>query len=374
MSVIKEHIRALKPYVPPLEGRNPDKFSLLDFNERTIPVPSHITDALKAYLDSGLLQKYPAYGELQKEIAAYAGVLPEQCMFTNGSDQGIDLVVRCCCEKGTEVIIPSPTFAMYEQAAESEGLVIRRPNFDRVKGFPLDEVLSMVGPKTSLIVLSNPNNPTATAIPREAILKVARKAPSCAILVDECYYEFMAPEETVKDEIAALPNLFVCRTFSKTWGIPSLRLGYLLSAEANISALACVRGPYDVNQMACVALSAALKDPSYVWAFVEEVNKKAKPMLEAFLERRKIVFWPSSANFVFCYFQNPVELEKGLRGRGILVRPKKDANNLLGLRITIGTVAQMEAVIKALEELLDDDSPCVEPAAKQARQATTNNP
>jgi len=352
MSVIKEHIRTLKPYVPPLDGRDPAEHMLLDFNERTIPVPSHVTEGLKKWVDSGSVQKYPAYGDLQSKIATYAGVPVEQCMFTNGSDQGIDLVLRCCCEKGTEVIIPSPTFAMYEQAAQAEGLVIKSPKFDRIKGFPTEEVLRLVGPNTSCIVLCNPNNPTATAIPRDAIIKICKEASNCAILVDECYYEFMPPESTVAKECGNYPNLFVCRTFSKTWGIPSLRLGYLLSAKQNIDALCCVRGPYDVNQLAAVAMDVAMADQKYIWDFVDEVNKTAKPKFEEYLKNRSIVFWPSSANFIFCYFENPVELEKSLRARKILVRPKKDGEGTTGLRITVGTEAQMDKLMAALDDLL----------------------
>jgi histidinol-phosphate aminotransferase len=351
--VIKAHIRALTPYLPPLEGRNPDKFTLLDFNERTVPVPAAVTEALKDYIDKGGLQKYPAYGSLGAQIAEYSGVPEEQCMFTNGSDQGIDLAVRCCCEKGTEVIIPSPTFAMYEQAADAEGLTIVRPHFDRVKGFPLEAVLAAVTPKTSMIVLSNPNNPTGTIIPRDAIMEIAKKCPNIAILVDECYYEFLDAKETVKDEVAAHPNLLVTRTFSKTWGIPSLRLGYLISAPENIRALCCVRGPYDVNQLAAVAVEAALANRQYVWDYVEEINKRSKPKFEDFLRKRNIVFWPSVANFIFCYFDKPAELEVGIRSRGILVRPKKDADGVTGLRVTIGTDEQTDALIKVLEELLD---------------------
>mmetsp|Transcript_129181 Transcript_129181/g.414137 ORF Transcript_129181/g.414137 Transcript_129181/m.414137 type:complete len:364 (+) Transcript_129181:54-1145(+) len=360
MSVIKAHIRSLTPYLPPLDGRDPKKFILLDFNERTVPVPAHITDALKEYLDSGGLQRYPSYGRMNEQIAEYAGVRAEECMFTNGSDQGIDLVVRCCCEKGTEAIIPSPTFAMYEQAAESEGVSIRRPHFTKEKGFPVDEVIAMVGPKTSLIVISNPNNPTGTPVSRDAIVKIAQNAPHCAILVDECYYEFMGPGESVVADIATYPNIFLCRTFSKTWGMPSLRLGYLLSAEQNIKALCCVRGPYDINHLAGIALDAAMKDRQYVWDFVDEVNKRSKPLFEAFLKREGIEFWPTSANFIFCYFSDPVELEKSIRSRGILVRPKKDAEGTLGLRITFGSEAQMQKLIEVLEELLGG-----EPAAKR---------
>jgi histidinol-phosphate aminotransferase len=354
--VIKAHIKKLKPYVPPLEGRDPKKYVLLDFNERTVPVPQFLVDELKNWLDQGGLQKYPSYGELQANIAAYVGVKKEHCMFTNGSDQGIDLVIRCCCREGTEVIIPSPTFAMYEQAAESEGLIIRRPHFTREHGFPLKEVLGAVNEKTSLIVLSNPNNPTGTEIPRADIMEVVKKNPNVAVLVDECYFEFMDPSTTVVGEVAAHPNLFVCRTFSKTWGIPSLRLGYLISAEENINALTCVRGPYDINQISVVAVEKAMTNNQYVFDYVKELNERAKPAFEAYLNKKGIVFWPSSANFIFCYFKDPVGLEASLRERGILVRPKKDADNVLGLRVSIGTFEQMERLMKELDTLLPNSS------------------
>jgi len=351
-SVLKPHIRALTPYVPPLEGRDPSKYILLDFNERTVPVPNHVTDALKSYIDIHGLQRYPNYSDMQAKIAKYAGVRTEECMFTNGSDQGIDLIVRCCCEKGSEAIIPAPTFAMYDQAADSEGLVIKRPSFDRVKGFPTEEVLAAINEKTSIVVISNPNNPTGTPVLRKDILAIAKKAPHAAIMVDECYYEFMGPEESVSGDIAEHPNLFVVRTFSKTWGIPSLRLGYVLTAEDNIKALCCVRGPYDINQLAGVALRAALENPKYIWDFVEEVNKQSKPKFEEYLTKRGIPFWPTSANFIFCDFENPVELEKGIREKGVLVRPKKDAAGKMHLRITIGTVEQMDKLMAILDELL----------------------
>jgi len=241
---------------------------------------------------------------------------------------------------------------MYEQAALTEGLVIKRPWFTIDKGFPKDEVLAMVGPKTSMIVISNPNNPTATAIPRDVIIELAEKCPQVAIMVDECYYEFMSPDSTVKDVVGRLPNLFVCRTFSKTWGMPSLRLGYLISAKANVDALCAVRGPYDVNTLARVAIIAALKDSKYVFDYVKELNEVAKPKLEDFLRRHNITFWPCSANFIFCYFKEPRKTEAELRSRKILVRPKKDAKGVEGLRVTIGTTAQTERLISALDEIL----------------------
>jgi len=373
--VIKPHLQRLTPYLPPLDGRSANQHLLLDFNERTVPPPPHVTSAITAHVASGTTQQYPQYGDINERIAAYAGVPPSQCMFTNGSDQGIDLIVRCCCPGGTEAIVPAPTFAMYEQAAGAEDLVIKRPWFTREAGFPTAEVLAAVSPATSLIVLSNPNNPTGTAIPTADMVTIAEAAPHAAVLVDECYYEFMPPGSSMAAEVGRLRNLFVTRTFSKTWGLPSLRIGYILSAEENINALCCVRGrpratvarvcepshplawrqvrgPYDINQLAVVALRAALDDPQYVSDFVAEHNNKARPALEDFLAEAGVAFWPSAANYVFCYFPDPTATEKALRAEGILVRPKKDASGTLGLRVSIGTLAQTERLIATLRRFL----------------------
>merc|ERR1712070_928899 len=140
------------------------------------------------------------------------------------------------------------------------------------------------------------------------------------------------------------------------------------SCEANIRAVSSVRGPYDVNQLATVAVRAALANKDYMLQYVEEVNKQSKPKYESYLRSRGIDFWPSSSNYIFCYFDDPTPLEKGLRANNVLVRPKKDDKGVLGLRVTIGTVEQTDYLIAALDALL----PKVEvigslPAAKKQR-------
>ena len=105
-SVLKAHLQALAPYTPPLDGRSNKVHLLLDFNERTVAPPRHVSDAIPAYIAERGLQCYPAYGDLNERIAQYARVPPAQCMFTNGSDQGIDLVVRSCCPSGSEALAP----------------------------------------------------------------------------------------------------------------------------------------------------------------------------------------------------------------------------------------------------------------------------
>ena len=190
MSIFKAHIDAMSAYQPPLEGRDPKAYTLLDFNERTVDVPEHVKDALKAFIDSGRLHMYPAYGHLVERIADYAGVDAVQTMITNGSDQGIDLIIRSACQAGDEIIIPGPSFAMYRQCAQIENLRMVEPLYTRDGGYPLAEVLAAINDNTRAIVISNPNNPSGTLLDVQSILTIAASAPQAVILVDECYYEY----------------------------------------------------------------------------------------------------------------------------------------------------------------------------------------
>ncbi|MCL6268605.1 histidinol-phosphate aminotransferase family protein [Sansalvadorimonas sp. 2012CJ34-2] len=348
MSIFKAHLSQMGAYRPPLEGRSPQRHTLLDFNERTIPVSEHVVQALTDYIHSGSLQTYPHYGDITEQLANYCGVNPEQVMITNGSDQGIDLIIRASCSAGDEAIIPGPSFAMYTQCAKVENLHIIEPQYSRENGFPTQEVLAAITDKTRVIVISNPNNPSGTEVSREDILKIASAAPGCTVLVDECYFEYT--RATVSDALEQHRNILVTRTFSKTWGLPSIRFGYVLSAAENISALLNIRGPYDVNQLALVAARAALDHPEYTHSYVSEVMNKSKPMLEGWLKERNITFWPSSANYLWIFFKNPEDINKELIKENILVRPKADRDGNPGLRITIGTLAQTEKLISCLNK------------------------
>lgn len=349
MAVFKPHLYKLRAYTPPLEGRDPLSHLLLDFNERTLPLGEEVRKALVNYINGGRMQMYPSYGDITQRIAAYAGVDDEQVMITNGSDQGIELIFRASCERGDEAIIPSPSFAMYQQCAKIEGLKIREPQFSFEGGFPTDEVLACIAENTRIICIANPNNPSGTAVAREDIKRIAQAAPQTSILVDECYFEYA--KDTVCDLIDEFPNILVTRTFSKTWGIPSLRFGYLLASKENITALLSVRGPYDINQLAVVAARAALEHPQYTEEYVNEVMTQSKPLLERYLREKSIVFWPSSANYLWAFVPQALEVASYLEKKGILVRPKADDGGNIGLRITLGSQAHTERLITILDEL-----------------------
>lgn len=337
----------MKAYQPPLDGRDPLSHLLLDFNERTLPVSSAIENALVDYIRSGRLQMYPAYGNTVELIADYCHVPAEQLMITNGSDQGIDLIIRSACREGDEAIIPGPSFAMYAQCAGIENLVVIEPQYTKEGGFPTAEVVAAITEKTRIICIANPNNPSGTVVSRSDIVRIAKAAPNAAILVDECYFEYV--KETVSDLVSELPNLVITRTFSKTWGIPSLRLGYVISCSENILALLNVRGPYDINQLAVVAIRAALLCPEDTLRYVDEVMSRAKPLLEQFLTSKGVEYWPSGANFIWVFPKEPGPIYEALIQASILVRPKKDSGGRKGLRMSVGTVEQVRSLIDVLE-------------------------
>jgi len=183
MSIFKDHIDAMSAYLPPLEGRDPKQFTLLDFNERTIDVVEPVRQALHDLIEGGRLQMYPSYGDITQQIADYCGVLNEQVMITNGSDHGIDLIIRSACQAGDEIIIPGPSFAMYSQCAKIENLTILEPQYTLEGGYPIDEVIAAVSESTRVVVLSNPNNPSGTLVDPDDVVRVWWFSPTPTTLV-----------------------------------------------------------------------------------------------------------------------------------------------------------------------------------------------
>ena len=347
---MKNSIKKMGTYKPPLEGRSSQGFLLLDFNERTTQVSESVREALVDFIQSPRLQTYPEYGDIEQRLASYAKVSDEQVMVTSGSDQGIDIVFRAFCDSSSEVIIPSPSFAMFYQSAAVEGAEIISPAYTADYQYPLEEVLSSINENTKVIVVCNPNNPTGTVLNVDGVLKIAKAAPQAAILVDECYVEFSGV--SVCEYVGEFKNIFVTRTLSKTWGLPSLRFGYLVSDEENIENLKKVRGPYDVSTISVVAARAALENPEYMESYVDEVLNVSKPMLEDFLSSRGIEYWPSAANFILCYPPDGDKLVEDLKEEGILVRPRTGPGIEGSVRISLGTKEQTQRLISVLNETL----------------------
>jgi histidinol-phosphate aminotransferase len=338
---------AMQPYSPPTGGRS-GKLRL-DFNENTVGCSPRVIEAIRQGVGPETFAIYPEYGDAKAAIARYFRVEPEQFVFTNGTDEAIQVFINTYVDDRQEVVTLKPSYAMYRFYAEVAGAKVTEIPYPLPEmEFPLDAVLNAITPETRAVLLANPNNPTGTAVSLEGIARILRKARKAAVLIDEAYYEFSGI--TALPEIAHTPNLFVCRTFSKVFGMAAMRLGCLFSHAANIQYLHKAQSPYSVNMLAVMAAQAAVEDTGYVQSYVVEALA-ARELLSIGLERLGIRYVPSSANFVLGRFgARAIEVRDALRDKGILVRDRSyEAPGCV--RITVGTREQTRQLLAALEEV-----------------------
>jgi histidinol-phosphate aminotransferase len=337
----------MAPYSPPTAARA-GKLRL-DFNENTVGCSPRVVAALRDGLDAGRLSVYPEYGEAKEAVARFFHVEPAEFLFTNGTDEAIQVFVNTYVDDNQEVLLLRPSYAMYRFYAEVAGARIREVEYPMPgMEFPLQQVLDAITAETRAVILANPNNPTGTGISLLAIERILRRASRAAVLVDEAYYEFSGV--TALSEIARVPNLYVTRTFSKVFGMAAMRLGCLFSHPANIAYLHKAQSPYSVNSLAVEAARAAVRDTEYVESYVAEALA-ARELLCLGLEKLGIGYVPSSANFVLGQFgKRAAAVTAALRGRAILVRDRSyEAAGCV--RITVGTREQTRQLLDALGEV-----------------------
>lgn len=340
-------VAAMAPYSPPTAGRN-GKLRL-DFNENTVGCSPRVIEAIKANVDAAALAVYPEYGEAKQAVADYFRVAPDQMLFTNGTDEAIQVVVNTYVDDGQEVVLLRPSYAMYRFYSEVAGAKIVEIDYPRPgMEFPLQAVLDAITPETRAVLLANPNNPTGTGVGILGIERILHRAKKAVVLVDEAYYEFSGV--TAITEIDRVPNLIVCRTFSKVFGMAAMRLGCLFSHPANIAYMHKAQSPYSVNSVAVIAAQAAVADHQYVETYVAEVLA-ARELLCVGLEKLGIAYVPSSGNFVLGHFgKRAIEVRDALRNQAILVRDRSyEAPGCV--RITVGTREQTRALLAALEDI-----------------------
>ena len=334
-------------YSPPTAGRA-EKLRL-DFNENTVGCSPRVIDALRQLVGAGTLAVYPEYGEPKEAIARYFRVAPDQFIFTNGTDEAIQVFINTYVDDGQEVVLLKPSYAMYRFYAEVAGAKLREVEYPWPgMEFPLQALLDVITAETRAVILANPNNPTGTGVGLLGIERLLHRARKAAVLVDEAYYEFSGV--TALTEIERVPNLFVSRTFSKVFGMAAMRLGCLFSHPANIEFLHKAQSPYSVNTLAVLAAQVAVTDASYIENYVAEVLA-ARELLCVGLEKLGIRYVPSSANFVLANLgARAIEVRDALRGQGILVRDRSyEAPGCV--RMTVGTREQTRRLLGALEEL-----------------------
>ena len=343
-------VERLKKYRPPLEGRGGKM--RLDFNENTVGCAPEVARALRAAINSEMLTRYPEYAEARRRLAKFFGVAPEEMLLANGTDDAINLICDAFVEPGDVLVVPAPTFPVYEFFHNVAGGKALRVRYDENFTLPVDDVLAAAKRGARWLALANPNNPTGTTVPQRDLKKLLRSAPSTLVLVDEAYYDFCG--ETVLPWIRKYPNLIVTRTFSKAFGLAALRMGLIFAQKQTIDALHRAQNPFVVNSLALLAACVAIRHTGYVRRYVKEALRN-RHIICRWLEWKGLAYVPSKANFVLTRVgERAPEIARRLRAQGILVRDWSYDPKLKGyLRFTIGSKAQTLRLMKALERLKD---------------------
>ena len=343
----RARVQAMMEYHPPLGCRDSLR---LDFNENTLACSHKVREALAA-VSTGHLTRYPERAPVEAIVAAHLGLAAEQVALTNGVDEAIHVLFETFLEAGDELLLPVPTYTMYEvYASSTDARVVAVQAADDLQ-FPFDRLLAAITPKTKIVAIANPNSPSGCVATRSQLLEIARRAPYAVVLVDEAYFHFFG--ETVMDLVGVVPNLVVARTFSKAYGLAGLRLGLLAAPVELMRWMRRVLSPYSVNSLALACLPPALEDAEYLDWYVEEVLA-ARAEFEAALDAANVRRWPSQANFVLIEIgAQHAEFARRMRAAGVLVRDRSSDPGCDGrVRITIGTREQMRHAIVALNEVL----------------------
>jgi histidinol-phosphate aminotransferase len=344
----RQAIQRMTPYVPPTSSRQ-GKLRL-DFNENTVGCSPRVVEALARHATREFLTIYPEYEGARRKLGAFFGVDAAELLFSDGTDEAIHLLCNTYVDAGDEVVMPWPTFPIFRFYAEVAGAVPRTiPHRMPDLSFPLEELIEAMTPKTKLVLIANPNNPTGTAIGLEEIEKILDRAAGAAVLIDEAYFEFYGV--TALKLLPAFPNLFVSRTFSKVYGLAGLRIGCLMSHAENISAVHKGQSPYSANSLGVLCACEAIEDQQYISSYVSEVLAARQILCEG-LDKLGIPHFPSQANFVLADFgESAPRVCAEVREKGILIRDR--GRELRGtLRITVGTADQVRKVLAALAEVL----------------------
>src|SRR5262245_61506468 len=301
---------------------------------------------------------YPDYDAAIAAGAAHFGVSPDRVVLTNGLDDGIMVASLVALRGATtadpyEAIVVQPAFDMYAACADAMGArIIEVPPLADLF-FPLQRVLAAIGPRTRIIFLTNPNNPTGLSISKTSVATIARAAPEATVFLDEAYADFAEQSMIVDAASGAIPNLLIGRTFAKAFGLAGLRVGALVGSVETLAPTRRAILPYTLNAYAAAALPAALDDREYYDWYLGEV-RESKRLLYDVLTRAGVKFWPSDGNFVLVSFGDDLDRVIGaVAERGINIRDRSADPGCAGCaRITAGVLDHTRQLVDALEEVL----------------------
>jgi histidinol-phosphate aminotransferase len=302
----------------------------------------------------------PMGAALRQELATRLGVRSDELVLGNGSHELLMLLAQCFAAPSDEVVFSEFGFAVFPIATAAVGATPRRAlalprSASMPRGHDLDALAAHVSPRTRLVYLANPNNPTGTWFGQAELTRFLERVPADVLVVlDEAYHEYVT-DPAIGDSVslrARFPNLIITRTFSKAYGLAGLRLGYAIADTSVIRTLNSLRESFNANALALLAARAALGDSAHV-ARVRERTAQARLQLHAALQALGLFVHPSQTNFVLIDFDEPAApIEARLLEQGVVVRPMGGYGLPTCLRITVGNERENHALLRALERAL----------------------
>jgi histidinol-phosphate aminotransferase len=356
---VPEYIRTLIPYAPgkPIEEVEREygitNSVKLASNENPLGPAPKAVEAIRAKL--GQLHLYPD-GDcfyLKQGVAKQLGVAPDEIIFGNGSNEIIELAARTFMRVGDEAVMARQAFIVYKLIVQAVGGVAKEIPL-REFTHDLEAIANAVSPKTRMVFLANPNNPTGTIYRRAAWERLLERLPEeVLIIADEAYFEYVRDPE-YPDSLRYHDRgktILTLRTFSKLYGLAALRIGYGVAPKEVVALMQRVRQPFNVNAVAQWAALAALDDKEHVRRSLE-ANRQGMEFLNAEFDKLGLPYVPSQGNFILVRVGNGNEVFQHLLSQGVIVRPVGAYEFPQYVRVTVGTMDENRRFIEALGRII----------------------
>lgn len=342
-------------YRVPEAGSDTRQYVGLDRNERVSPFPDWFIESIRQSVDSNLLTWYPTQDQLHRQLRDELHLQEEQLILTPSSDAAFKALYQAYVRPGDGIISLEPSYAMfpvYAQMFDGKSIPV---TYSHDLVLDTDFLLRSIVPGVRLLMLANPNQPTATLLDEEVLLEAIDKAADVGALVamDEAYYPFS--RATALPWLDQYPNLLVIRTFSKAAGLAGLRIGFVAGHPQVVANLYKVRTVNDLNSMSILCASQILKFPQVVDDYVAEVEASGR-LLAALVQGLGLTVLPTHANFVLIRVAHrcpPARLAAALKQRGYLVKTMDSPCVADCIRVTLGPADLMADFAKCLGEALE---------------------
>jgi len=343
---VRANIHAMKGYVPGEQPRD-GEFIKLNTNENPYPPSPRVLEAIQTVLTGDRLRKYPdpLGTEFRQTVGRVLGTGPLPILIGNGSDDILTILTRAFVPEGGLITSPSPSYLLYRTLADIQGARFETVPFDADWKLPR----TWPFPDAHLTFIPNPNSPSGTLVDLDTLASIARSL-SGVLVIDEAYVDFA---ENNALALLKLENVVLTRTLSKSYSLAGIRFGFGIGDPVLIRSLNLVKDSYNCDVLSLAAATAAVNDQAYL----EQTKQKilaTRSRMERELAKLGFTVCPSSANFVWCrHSTHPVQpIYEELKRRNILVRYMPYDGYGDGLRISVGTDAEIDQLLQAISELV----------------------